>query len=188
MWHKWSPTARGAWGVGGRRQEGRPGCLLDGILGVIVKPMALKDDEPMRRNSPTSKDLVVDHDRNLEMEQVRLRGLVERFALAGPKGCTTHPHSFFGRLTPEEWAVLMDKHLDHHLAGSLEFKAGEGHLSETHGVRWASFAYSTRCILRLVMGQSFRESAAPGKTFYIGTFGCQMNVHDSGKGHRDPGA
>jgi hypothetical protein len=24
-------------------------------------------------------------------------------------------HSFFGRLTPEEWATLMYKHLDHHL-------------------------------------------------------------------------
>ena len=100
------------WAVGDKRP---PRMFVGRILGVIVKPMALKDDEPMRRNSPTSKDLVVDDDRNLEMEQVRLRGLVERFALAGPKGCTTHPHSFFGRLTPEEWAVLMYKHLDHHL-------------------------------------------------------------------------
>jgi len=30
------------------------------------------------------------------------------------EGCTTNPHSFFGRLTPEEWAELMYKHLDHH--------------------------------------------------------------------------
>ena len=34
-----------------------------------------------------------------------LRGLIDRFAAAGPVGCTTHPHSFFGRLTPEEWAI-----------------------------------------------------------------------------------
>ena len=100
------------WAVGDKKP---PRMFVGRILGVIVKPMALKDDEPMRRNSPTSKDLVVDDDRNLEMERQRLRGLVERFALAGPKGCTTHPHSFFGRLTPEEWAVLMYKHLDHHL-------------------------------------------------------------------------
>ncbi len=31
------------------------------------------------------------------------------------------------------------------------------------------------------MGQSFTGSAAPGKTFYIETFGCQMNAHDSEK-------
>ena len=100
------------WAVGDKRP---PRMFVGRILGSIVKPMALKDDEPMRRNSPTSKDLVVQDDRNLETERQRLRGLVERFALAGPKGCTTHPHSFFGRLTPEEWAVLMYKHLDHHL-------------------------------------------------------------------------
>ena len=41
--------------------------------------------------------------------------LIDRFAAAGPKGCTTHPHSFFGPLTPDEWAILMYKHLDHHL-------------------------------------------------------------------------
>ena len=40
---------------------------------------------------------------------------IARFAEAGPAGCTTHPHSFFGRMTPNEWAVLMYKHVDHHL-------------------------------------------------------------------------
>jgi len=35
--------------------------------------------------------------------------------VAGPAGCTKHPHSFFGKLTPEEWAILSYKHLDHHL-------------------------------------------------------------------------
>jgi hypothetical protein len=41
--------------------------------------------------------------------------LIDRFAAAGPQGCTTHPHAFFGSLTPDEWAILMYKHLDHHL-------------------------------------------------------------------------
>jgi LPS sulfotransferase NodH len=57
----------------------------------------------------------VTDERDLEAERRRLLDLVERFAAAGPAGCTTHPHSFFGRLTPREWAVLMYKHLDHHL-------------------------------------------------------------------------
>jgi hypothetical protein len=85
------------------------------ILGTIVKPMIFKDDAPMRPNSPTSKDLVVQDDRDLPTERERLRGLIDRFAAAGAAGCTTHPHSFFGRLKPEEWAALMYKHLDHHL-------------------------------------------------------------------------
>jgi hypothetical protein len=69
----------------------------------------------MRRNSPTTKDLVVRDERDLDRERERLCGLIDRFAAAGPKGCTTHPRSFFGRLTPEEWAALTCKHLDHHL-------------------------------------------------------------------------
>jgi len=92
-----------------------PRLLLGRIIGRIVKPMALGNDEPMRRNSPTVKDLVVQDERDLGTERERLCGLINRFAAAGPKGCTTHPQSFFGRLTPEEWATLMYKHLDHHL-------------------------------------------------------------------------
>ena len=61
------------------------------------------------------KELVVEDEPDLETERARLCGLVERFAAASPAGCTTHPHAFFGRLTPVEWAVLMYKHLDHHL-------------------------------------------------------------------------
>jgi len=92
-----------------------PRALMGRIIGRIIKPMALGNDEPMRRNSPTVKDLVVQDERDLGTERERLSGLIDRFAAAGPKGCTTHPHSFFGQLTPEEWATLMYKHLDHHL-------------------------------------------------------------------------
>jgi hypothetical protein len=92
-----------------------PRMLLGRIIGRIVKPMALGNDEPMRRNSATVKGLVVQDERDLGMERERLCGLIDRFAAAGPVGCTTHPHSFFGRLTPDEWATLMYKHLDHHL-------------------------------------------------------------------------
>jgi hypothetical protein len=92
-----------------------PRMFVGRLLGLIVKPLALRNDEPMRRNSPTMKDLVVQDERDLRTERERLLGLIDRFAAAGPAGCTTHPHSFFGRLTPEEWAILTYKHLDHHL-------------------------------------------------------------------------
>jgi hypothetical protein len=92
-----------------------PRILVGRIIGWIVKPLALGNDEPMRRNSPTVKDLVVQDERDLRKERERLLGLIDRFAAAGPAGCTKHPHSFFGRLAPEQWAILMYKHLDHHL-------------------------------------------------------------------------
>jgi hypothetical protein len=92
-----------------------PQMLLGRIIGGVIKPMVLGNDEPMRRNSPTVKGLVVQDERDLGMECERLCGLIDRFCAAGPTGCTRNPHSFFGRLTPNEWAVLMYKHLDHHL-------------------------------------------------------------------------
>jgi hypothetical protein len=92
-----------------------PRKFLGRIIGRVVKVMVFKDDEPMRRNSPTVKGLEVEDERNLAIERDRLFALIDRFVAAGPDGCTDHPHSFFGRLTPQQWAILMYKHLDHHL-------------------------------------------------------------------------
>jgi Protein of unknown function (DUF1569) len=119
LWGKMTPAQAAAhcaasmeWAVGDKTP---PRMLVGRVLGTFVKPFVFKDDAPMRPNSPTSKDLMVQDDRNLELERERLRGLIDRFYQAGPEGCTSHPHSFFGRLAPEEWAILMYKHLDHHL-------------------------------------------------------------------------
>src|SRR5579863_9588009 len=119
LWGKMNPAqalahcSRGLeWAVG---DTVPPRMLLGRIMGRIVKPMVVGNDEPMRRNSPTAKDLVVQDERDLRTERERLCGLIDRFAAAGPEGCTTHPHSFFGHLAPDEWATLMYKHLDHHL-------------------------------------------------------------------------
>jgi len=91
-------------------------ALIGRILGPVIKPMALRDGEPMRRNSPTMKELiVVGDDGDFESERERLIKLIDRFAATGAPGCTSHPHAFFGSLTPDEWAILMYKHLDHHL-------------------------------------------------------------------------
>ncbi|HEX4808371.1 MAG TPA: DUF1569 domain-containing protein [Bryobacteraceae bacterium] len=100
------------WAVGERIP---PRMLLGRIMGWVMKPIVLGNERPMRPGSPTSRDLVVRDQRDLGTERERLGGLIDRFVAAGPKGCTVHPHSFFGRLTPEEWAELTYKHLDHHL-------------------------------------------------------------------------
>jgi len=85
------------------------------LLGRLVKPMVLRDEEPMRRNSPTAKSLIVAGEPDLDKERERLSGLIDRFAAGGAAGCTRNAHSFFGKMTPEEWAILKYKHLDHRL-------------------------------------------------------------------------
>jgi hypothetical protein len=119
LWGKMSPAQAVAhcalsmeWAVGDSIPEGMP---LMRVLGFLVKPLVLNDDKPMRRNSPTAKTLVIQDGRDLAVERVRLLGLIDRFATAGPAGCTKNAHSFFGKMTPEEWAILTYKHLDHHL-------------------------------------------------------------------------
>lgn len=100
------------WAVG---DSSAPRMFVGRILGPLVKFKVLKDEAPMRRNTPTAKSLVVTDDRDLGKERQRLSALIDRFSAGGPQGCTKHAHTFFGPLTPEEWARLMYKHLDHHL-------------------------------------------------------------------------
>jgi hypothetical protein len=85
------------------------------LLGRLVKPMVFRNEDPLRKNSPTAKSLIVADVRDLSKERSRLSGLIDKFAAGGAAGCTKNPHPFFGALTPEQWAILMYKHLDHHL-------------------------------------------------------------------------
>lgn len=100
------------WAVG---DSFAPRMFVGRILGPLVKSKVLKDDAPLARNTPTAKSLVVANERDLEKERHHLCALIDRFAEGGPQACTKRAHTFFGSLTPEEWARLMYKHLDHHL-------------------------------------------------------------------------
>ncbi len=96
--------------------EIRPARAVIGrLIGALIKPSLLGSDEGFRRNSATLRELRVRGEYDLDAERVRLRALIDRFVSGGPSACTSHPHPLFGSLSPAEWAVLMYKHLDHHL-------------------------------------------------------------------------
>jgi hypothetical protein len=119
LWGKMTPAqamAHCALGMELALSDRKPPRMLIGrLIGGIIKPMAFKETEPMRRNSPTIPGLAVIDTRDFAPERDNLCALIDRFAAAGPAGCTNHPHSFFGRLTPDEWSMWMYKHIDHHL-------------------------------------------------------------------------
>ena len=72
----------------------KPHRALGGrLIGSVIKPMIVGNDQPFRRGSPTLRELVVSDDRELETERARLRLLIDRFASGGPAACTAHPHS-----------------------------------------------------------------------------------------------
>jgi hypothetical protein len=91
-----------------------PRSLLGRVFGRMAKSTVL-NQEPIRRNMPTDKSLIVSDERHFAVERERLLTWTDRFATGGPAGCTKHPHSFFGVLTPMEWATMAYKHMDHHL-------------------------------------------------------------------------
>ena len=92
-----------------------PRLFIGRLLGGIIKPFAVRDDAPMKKNSPTAPAFLMGPDCQFTPERAKLAGLIDRFAKEGASGCTTHPHAFFGKMTPDEWAILMYKHMDHHL-------------------------------------------------------------------------
>jgi Protein of unknown function (DUF1569) len=88
------------------------------FLGRILGPRfrhLLTEDKPFARNNPTSNELRVVDNREFAREKERLVQCVREFYYGGEAGCTTHPHPFFGAITPLEWSTGMYKHLDHHL-------------------------------------------------------------------------
>lgn len=88
--------------------------LIGRLIGSFMKPGILSE-RSMGKNSPTDKNYIISDSREFEVEKAKAIALVKQFWVDGPAKCTTHPHSFFGEFTPEEWAILQWKHFDHHL-------------------------------------------------------------------------
>lgn len=119
LWGKMTPAQAMAhcagameWAVG---DNNPPRMMIGRILGPLVRRRVVATETVMARNTPTSPQLVIADNRELAAEAQRLQQLIGRFSASGATGCTSHPHTFFGKLTPEQWAVLMYKHVDHHL-------------------------------------------------------------------------
>ncbi len=91
-----------------------PRSFIGRIFGKMAKKSVL-GAEPIRRNMPSEKSLIMQGERDFAGERQRLLDWVERFSTGGPAQCTTHPHCFFGSMSPYEWAIMGYKHLDHHL-------------------------------------------------------------------------
>src|SRR5580692_1812017 len=88
------------WAVGELAPE--KAALPARLMGRLIKPMVFRNEDPLRKNSPTANSLIVADERDLGQERARLWRLIDKFAEGGPAGCTRNPHSFFGKMTPEE--------------------------------------------------------------------------------------
>ena len=87
------------------------------VIGRLIKPLVFGDDKPIRRNSPSSPELFTADSIQCEFERERMQLIkaIDSFVSTGAASCSQHPHPFFGPLKPQQWAILMYKHVDHHL-------------------------------------------------------------------------
>jgi hypothetical protein len=84
------------------------------LIAPFAKSAFLSEDKPFVKNSPTDPAFVVSDSRDFAKEKDRLTATVERFCSGGPAEAGKHEHSFLGRITGEQWGIVMYKHLDHH--------------------------------------------------------------------------
>jgi hypothetical protein len=125
---KLEPTSKALWGkmnveqmlahcsAGIKMAKGeiKPKRALAGIiLGKLFKKI-YTNEKPLGKDSPTDKSLIFSGTLGFEKEREQLREQIKSFQSVGEKGCTDHPHPFFGKLEPQEWSRGMFKHLDHH--------------------------------------------------------------------------
>ncbi|MFA6275115.1 MAG: DUF1569 domain-containing protein [Pedobacter sp.] len=86
--------------------------LIFMILGPIIKKKLMKE-EPFEKNLPTHKSFVVNFDPNLEAEKQNLINLINKFNAQKDNLAIKHP--IFGKMSTQQWDVLLWKHTDHHL-------------------------------------------------------------------------
>ena len=88
--------------------------LIGRIIGPFAKPNYVSK-KPFDKNAPTDKFYISTDSHEFETVKAKSIELINQFFSGGEFKCTTNPHSFFGYLTPDEWAIAQWKHFDHHL-------------------------------------------------------------------------
>lgn len=82
------------------------------LFGKTALKSVLKDESPLRRNTPTLPELRIKENGDVSAEKTKWTGLIEGYAHF-TKPDFAHP--FFGKITNEEIGYLAYKHADHHL-------------------------------------------------------------------------
>jgi hypothetical protein len=81
------------------------------MLGPFVKKV-LYGDKPFKRSLPTDPSFIMKDEKDFEKEK---QGLITQVSNFSENTVVLEVHPFFGKLSKEQWAKGMWKHLDHHL-------------------------------------------------------------------------
>jgi len=88
-------------------------ALIGRIFGRMGLRNLMKDDKPLKPNSPTSADFIIqEKEGNVLAEKMKWIALMQEYAQYRENGFT---HWFFGKMTKEQVGYFVYKHTDHHL-------------------------------------------------------------------------
>ncbi|MEK4040985.1 DUF1569 domain-containing protein [Paenibacillus sp. FSL L8-0493] len=91
-----------------------PRNWLGMLIGSFIKSI-FYNDKSVPHNMSTIPTILILDDRDFGKEKEILKQKILIFQSNGPEKCSSHPHPFFGKFTPEQWGKGIYKHLDHHL-------------------------------------------------------------------------
>jgi hypothetical protein len=87
-----------------------------GFLGLLFGRMVLKnsvkDDRPIGKGAPTSRDLIIKENGDIEVQKNIWIGNVQAYGQFSNPGFI---HDFFGKMSVEQIGIFAYKHADHHL-------------------------------------------------------------------------
>lgn len=84
------------------------------IIAPLMKPRFVSEKQ-FFKNFPTHESYRFNTPMNFQEQKIKVVSLIKQFAENGMEKATTHSHSFYGKLTPEQWGITQYKHFDHHL-------------------------------------------------------------------------
>jgi hypothetical protein len=89
------------------------------FIGWVLSPLVkggILGGKPFKKSSPTAPQLVITDARDFEKEKTRFISLVKKLNEGKAEVTNKGKHTFFGKMTPLQWAELQYKHADHHLS------------------------------------------------------------------------
>ncbi|MBB6110550.1 DUF1569 domain-containing protein [Mucilaginibacter lappiensis] len=94
----------------GRQKYKRP--FISHLFGKIALRSVMKDESPLRRNTPTLPELRISGDGDMFPERTKWISKIQDYAHFSDPGLI---HPFFGTMTEEQIGYMVYKHVDHHL-------------------------------------------------------------------------
>jgi len=85
------------------------------ILGKLILKKALKDKKAIDKNTPTAPSFVADKSVDFNKEKEQWIKYLNQFSKITESGMEGIAHPFFGKMTGNQWNVLIYKHVSHHL-------------------------------------------------------------------------